>query len=139
MQVVKIQAWALQPLHCPSGSSQRLEAKLKNIREKGTNMATTLEDLEKRLTALEQEVTSLRQLVERRPIDETPAERGARLLREGKRSQAALAAGWAKAMEQMGIRGEPVGAERLQEMMLASGIKPEENAFSRGIIEMREE
>jgi hypothetical protein len=102
-------------------------------------MATTLEELEKRLAALEQEVAHLRW---RLPIpfgEETPAERGARMLAEGRRSHADLVAGWAKAMEQMGIQGEPVGAERLQEMMRASGIRPEDNEFSRGIIEMREE
>ena len=45
----------------------------------------------------------------------------------------------AKAFEEMGIRGEPIGAEKLQEMIAACGVKPEENAFSQGIIEMREE
>jgi len=34
---------------------------------------------------------------------------------------------------------KPIGAEKLQEMMLKAGIKPEDNIFSRGIIEMREE
>src|SRR5438270_364354 len=106
-------------------------------------MASTTEDLEKRMAALEGEVAALRQRLERRPVEETPAERGARLLREGRESQAAFAAGWAKAMEQMGIRGEPIGAERLQEMtaasMAASGVKPDDNVFSRCLIEMREE
>jgi hypothetical protein len=102
-------------------------------------MATTLEDLEKRLAALEQEVASLRQLVERRPVDETPAERGARLLREASLSQPQLEAAWAKAMEKMGIHAEPSSAERLREMIAACGVKPEDNMLSRGIIEMREE
>lgn len=39
----------------------------------------------------------------------------------------------------MGIHAEPVGAERLQQMMLEHGIKPEDNLFSRGLLEMREE
>ncbi|MCS6859079.1 MAG: hypothetical protein NZT92_02020 [Abditibacteriales bacterium] len=34
---------------------------------------------------------------------------------------------------------QPIGAEKLQEMMRKAGIKPEDNIFSRGIIEMREE
>ena len=46
---------------------------------------------------------------------------------------------WAQTLEEMGIRGEPIGAEKLRERMLASGIKPEDNRLSRGIIEMREE
>jgi len=45
----------------------------------------------------------------------------------------------AKAFAEMGIQGEPVGAEKVQEMIAACGVKPENNVFSRGIIEMREE
>ena len=102
-------------------------------------MATTVKELAKRVSELEQEVARLRELVEKKPREETPAERGARLLREAKASQAAISAAVAKAFEQMGITGEPVGVEKLREMMIASGIKPEDNVFSRGIIEMREE
>jgi hypothetical protein len=43
----------------------------------------------------------------------------------------------AQAFAEMGIRGEPIGAGELQ--MMAHGVKPEENAFSQEIIEMREE
>jgi len=71
--------------------------------------------------------------------NQTAAERGARLLREADLNQERIAAGWAAAMREMGISGAPVGAEKLQEMMLAEGINPEDNQFSRGIIEMREE
>src|SRR4051812_44417264 len=40
----------------------------------------------------------------------------------------------------LGIEGiEPVGPEKLREMMLADGVDPNGNEFSRGIIEMREE
>ncbi len=102
-------------------------------------MATTLEDLEKRLAAVEQELAELRGRVEDLSRPETPAERGARMIREAKRSQAALSAAWDKAMEQMGIRGEPIPAEQLQAMIAACGFNPEDNEFSRGIIEMREE
>lgn len=102
-------------------------------------MATTLEELEKRVVQVEQELARLQRLLEKPPADETPAERGARLLREAKASQAAISAAVAKAFEEMGITGEPIGAEKVQEMMLACGIKPEDNEFSRGIIEMREE
>src|SRR5438128_167595 len=102
-------------------------------------MATTLEELEKRLDQVEQEVVRLRQLVMKAPIEETLAERGARLGRDAKERQEELAAAWAKAMEQMGIRGEPIGAEKLQEMLLASGYSLEGNEASRSIVEMREE
>jgi hypothetical protein len=102
-------------------------------------MAATLEDLEKRLAKLEEEVASLRQLIARPQFAETPAERGARLMWEAKANQAAFSAAVAKAFTEMGIVGEPVGVERLREMMAACGIKPEENLFSREIIAMREE
>lgn len=39
----------------------------------------------------------------------------------------------------MGIRGEPIGAEKVQEMIAACGVRPEDNILSRGIIDMREE
>src|SRR5438094_540866 len=99
----------------------------------------TLEELERRLGALEQEVAHLRGELERSAAEETAAERAARALRESKRSHARAVAAWAAALKEMGIEGQPVGAEKLREMMLANGINPEDNEFSRGIIEMREE
>jgi len=39
----------------------------------------------------------------------------------------------------MGIRGQPVGAERLQQMIAAGGTSPDDNEFSQGIIDLREE
>jgi hypothetical protein len=102
-------------------------------------MATTLEELEKRLTAVEQEVARLRQQVNPLTPEEAPAQRWARLVRESKASQPALSSTLGKAFEEMGIAGEPIGAEKVQELMRACGVNPEENAFSREIIEMREE
>src|SRR5262245_30680873 len=102
-------------------------------------MATTVEELEKRVAALEQEMKVYRQLLLRQPNGETAAEAGARMLREAELAHAALAAGWQQALAQMAIHGEPIGAEQLQEMIRACGVKPEDNEFSRGIIEMREE
>ncbi len=99
----------------------------------------TLEDLERRLAAVEEELAGLRKSVTGPPAAETPAERGARLLREASASQPALDAAVAKAFQEMGIVGEPVGPEKLRKMMLASGVNPEANEFSRGIIDMREE
>ncbi|MEK7833927.1 MAG: hypothetical protein AAB401_22760 [Acidobacteriota bacterium] len=75
-----------------------------------------------------------------REIDWASAERGRRMLERASLNQERIAAGWAAAMREMGIpRMEPVSAEKLQEMMIAEGIDPESNEFSRGIIEMREE
>src|SRR6266508_148121 len=100
-------------------------------------MPTTLDDLERRVAALEQALASLHVLVERRIADETATERGARMLREAKASHAASAAAAAKAFAEMGIPDEPVTHEQLREMWAQSGIDPEENLFSREIIAMR--
>jgi hypothetical protein len=106
-------------------------------------MSPTPETLEQRVAALEQEVTALRRLVSKllwtQPGEETPLERGRRLLRQATLDQPLIEAGWDKAMEQMGIHGQPIGAEKVQQMIAACGFKPEDNEFSRGIIEMREE
>ncbi len=100
-------------------------------------MAATLEDLEKRVAAVEQELAMWR-LAEAANA-ETPAERGARLWREAGLHQAEISAAAEAAFAEMGISGEPIGAEKLRARMEAEGIRPEDNEFSRGIIEMREE
>ncbi len=97
-------------------------------------MALTLEELDKRLTIIEEELALRRQ-----PAVETPAQRGARLLRRAKLEQPRMSATMAKVLNDLGISGEPIGAEALREMMIADGVNPEDNQFSRGIIEMREE
>ena len=43
-----------------------------------------------------------------------------------------------KILEKMGISGEPIPAEELQERMVRNGIPPEGDEFSRAIIEERE-
>ncbi|HZT80877.1 MAG TPA: hypothetical protein VFA26_11665 [Gemmataceae bacterium] len=100
-------------------------------------MATTLEELEKRVIALEQEVAKLRGQAEppRKPLagDYAP------MLRKAREQQAAISAAVAEAYAKMGITTAPVGPEKLREMMLADGVDPNDNAFSREIIAMREE
>ena len=102
-------------------------------------MATTLEELERRITRMEQELARLQQLVEKPLQTEIPAERGAQLLREVQRNQATISAAIAQAFAEMGLTGEPIGAEKVQEMMRACGIQPDANEFSQRIIAMREE
>ena len=98
-------------------------------------MTTTLEELEKRLTSVEQELALLRAVIDPHLKNTSPA----RLSREMEPGRNDLAEGWAKFMQKLGITNAPIGAEKLQELMLASGIKPEANALSRAISEMREE
>ena len=73
--------------------------------------------------------------------DAAPGEEslGEQLIREGREGQAEFVAGWSKFMEELGIQGQPIGAKKLREMLLANGIKPADNEFSRDIIAMREE
>jgi hypothetical protein len=70
---------------------------------------------------------------------EAAAKRGERLLQMASQNQALWEAGMAAAMKELGISGEPIGAEKVQEMIAACGVNPEDNEFSRGIVEMREE
>jgi hypothetical protein len=102
-------------------------------------MAATLEELENRVVQIEQELARLRHLHATPPQAETPAERGARLMEQARRDKARLKQSMARAFEEMGIRGEPVPPEKLREMIAECGIRPEDNSFSKGIIEMREE
>jgi hypothetical protein len=102
--------------------------------------------IERLAQGLREEADSQRRTTEQQAIallqpdlDETPAERGARMLRQAALNHDRIAASWDAAMEKMGIRGEPIGAEKLQEMLIAEGINPESNEFSRTLIEMREE
>ena len=104
-------------------------------------MAATLEELEQRVLALEAEVRALRTQLESPRAEETPAQRGERMIREAKASQAAITAGLPALMAKLGVPPDlpPVDLEELHRSMIASGIKPEECIFSREIIAMRDE
>jgi hypothetical protein len=101
-------------------------------------MTATLEDLDQRLGRLEQEMAEMRRLL-RRPPAEEEAPSVLALVEQALREKPRLRAIAAKALEQMGISGHPVPPETLRQMMADAGIRPEENLFSRGIEEMREE
>ena len=64
---------------------------------------------------------------------------GEQLLHEARAGQAQCVAGWKEFMKELGLRGKPIGARKLRAMLLREGSKPNDNAFSRGIIAMREE
>jgi len=102
-------------------------------------MPATNEELEHRLATLESEVGRLREQVTRLTTGR-PESLADEMIRRAKESQAALSAAWDKAMRDMGIADvEPIPAEELQQMMLVEGIRPEDNEFSRAIIQAREE
>src|SRR5437588_12075780 len=102
-------------------------------------MTATPEELEQRVLALEAEVRALRTRLESAPTDETAPQRGERMIREAKASQAAISAGLPELMAKLGVPPDlgPVDLEELHRSMIASGIKPEECIFSRAIIAMR--
>jgi hypothetical protein len=101
-------------------------------------MATTLEELEKRVTALEQEMANARG--DAAPVpDPKPWWWDIPMLREARAQQAELSAIAAKVFAEMGVTGPPVGHEKLMEMMLAGGVDPNDNAASRELIAMRDE
>jgi hypothetical protein len=102
-------------------------------------MSSIVEMLEKRVKVLEQEVAFLQQQLASNSVQEISAERGARLMREARVNQPGISGAMAKAFAEMGITEEPIGAENLQKLFATFGFMPEDNAFSRGIIEMREE
>jgi hypothetical protein len=106
-------------------------------------MSDRLTMLEERVAALEREVAKLRGSP---GPAQTPATgrrdplKGHPLFRQSITDPKELAEHAARVDRMLGIEHlKPVGAEKLQEMMLADGIDPNANEFSRGIIEMREE
>jgi hypothetical protein len=103
-------------------------------------MATTLEDLDRRLRALEEEMARFR-LKNYQPGHEIGNRTStvSDVLNKYTVDQSVISAGIDKAFKEMGIQGQPVGAQKLQEMVAACGVKPEDNEFSREIIAMREE
>ncbi len=101
----------------------------------------TLEILEQRVTVLEQEITQLKSGWSQAPAAHPPRDepRGARLIREAEQGRAAVVAASEKVLAGLGIQGQPIGAKKLRELLIADGIDPNDNAFSRELIAMREE
>jgi hypothetical protein len=91
-------------------------------------MGATLEQLENRLAALEKEMRTLRDQGLSPPPVEKPS--GHEPFNWG--------TAWTHLLRQMGIQGQPVGANKVREMVAACGFKTEANAFSRDIIAMRD-
>jgi len=58
------------------------------------------------------------------------------ILRQGKKDQPILEAGFKKFLKQFGVTCKPIGAKMLQQMLLARGFDPTSNEFSQGISDM---
>jgi hypothetical protein len=101
-------------------------------------MAATTEELERRLTALETEVARLQERLAS-PTNGQPENAWEEMARPSRESQPALTAAWKQMLKDLGIpEMEPIGAEKLREMMLAEGIRPEDNILSSEIIRLRD-
>jgi hypothetical protein len=85
-------------------------------------MATTLAELEQRLQVLEQEVVSLRKLIQSSLPTQTPAEREAALH---------------DLYQRMGISGEAPGIENLRALLVAEGVLPGDEIVRQVIAAMR--
>ena len=97
---------------------------------------STIEEIQQKLKQIENEVAQLRAQLNRwlaQPSQSTQLERTIQFVDKEK-----LRSLTTKTFEEMGIRSDPIDAEKLQEMVAACGVKAEDNIFSQGIIEMRE-
>ncbi|MBI1928920.1 hypothetical protein HYR99_32325 [Candidatus Poribacteria bacterium] len=88
---------------------------------------------------IEQELAEVRQELEQlsQPQPLTPEEWAAARLARVRAENERLLPLIEKALGKMDTK-ETMSAEQIQQMIAADGVKPEENSFSRGIIEMRE-
>ena len=98
-----------------------------------------LEHVEQEVVDIRKELKQLRKSVKIEVLPQTAEEKRAERLERMRLQKEKLRPIVAEVFERMGIRGKPIGAENVQKMIAACGIKPEDNEFSRGIIEMREE
>lgn len=67
------------------------------------------------------------------------ASRGARLIQEAQAQHATVVGAWHAVRERLGIQGQPIGAKQLRQRLVAAGMNPDDNTFSRELIAMREE
>lgn len=105
-------------------------------------MSLSVVELEAKLIWLQAEVAeALRQVGQVKLTQKlTPEERRAARLARVRAENEKLRPLMDEVFRALGATEEPIGAEELQKMMIAEcGINPEDNLFSRGIIEMREE
>ena len=106
-------------------------------------MRTSLDELAKRVDVLEKEVAQIKQGVNGAFPSPFSESREPELLRLARLNQPAISAAVDKAFKEMGIVGEPIGAENVQKLIAdelrKKGITPEDNYFSRAIIAAREE
>jgi hypothetical protein len=102
-------------------------------------MVVTLEELRENVGRIERELAEVRRGLDQLvavPEPQTEKDRLPGIRWVDKASWKEWFDQW---FQQIGIVVRPIGAEKLQEMMLQAGVRPEDNLLSHGIIAMREE
>ena len=91
----------------------------------------------RRLEELEQELEELRKVLAGAGEGTSPAAKALphiRALNKGELQDTVE-----RAFQEMGVRARPIGAEKVQQLLLDCGVDPEENAFSRELLALRGE
>ena len=105
-------------------------------------METKIKEIVERLEQLENSIAEMRQeisMVSKYLNLHVASDKTVDLLEQGRRNKEMQRKIFARVMQEMGIElQKPIGARKLQQLMIHQGINPEDNEFSRGIIAMRE-
>jgi len=104
-------------------------------------MSVSVAQLEAKLMWLETEVSEALQQVRQIKLTQslTPEEREKERIARVRAENRKLRPYFDEALKGMVSDEEPPSAEEIQKAIAAAGVKPEENLFSRMLIEMREE
>lgn len=104
-------------------------------------MATTIESLKAKIAHLQQELAEVIAGLDELQNGVYPPQGERELLWDNPDDRAELIAIARKSFAEMGLGDDQSAMTpvEVQQLMLKQGIKPEDNIFSRGIIEMREE
>ena len=102
-------------------------------------MEVILKEILAKLERLESDVAQIKAEVQKISAQQKEPEKLS-ILEQARRDKPLYQEAFDRLAKQLGIEDmEPIGAKKMRELMIADGIKPEDNEFSRGIIAMREE
>jgi hypothetical protein len=102
-------------------------------------MVASLEELRENVGRIERELAEVRRGLDQLVAASEPQTKKDRLSGIRWVDKASWKEWFDRWFQQMGITVQPMGAEKLQEMMLQEGVRPGDNLLSHGIIAMREE
>jgi len=102
-------------------------------------MSTRLEELNNRVEELERESNERGKLGLPPRVDEATLTRVKLCLKGARENRDLRLRAAERASKAMGVVPTTMPIEELHQRMIASGIRPEDNGASRGIVEMREE